>query len=90
MAVTAGTTSRRQRDDFTSPVSGAASAAPNSDAEAKRSAGAFANARLMVCSIVNGMPGRITWIEGGRSWMWRARIACAVGPVNGGSPASIS
>jgi len=33
---------------------------------------------------------RIGWMGRGSSDSARARIACAVGPVNGGSPASIS
>ena len=75
---------------MTSGRSGRVSASANCAAVANRSAGSFASAvsdrrldvrrHVLRCSV----SGR------GSSVITRATIACAVGPVNGGSPASIS
>ena len=69
---------------------GRASASANSVVVGKRSAGTFARARRMASSAASGIVART--IEGGEtvSSECRAMMACAVGPVNGGSPTSIS
>ena len=69
---------------------GAASASANRAVVRYRSAGTFASARRIAPSTVSGMVART--IDGGDTWSseCRAMIACAVGPVNGGSPTSIS
>ena len=69
---------------------GLVSAAANSAAVANRSAGSFSSAVSTASSTV----GRhaLRWRRSGRgsSVITLATIACAVGPVNGGSPTSIS
>src|SRR6185312_3055470 len=67
----------------TTPGAGAVSAARNSDAVAKRSAGSFSSALRTQAS---RSAGRLR----GSSDITRATMAWAVGPENGGSPASIS
>ena len=69
---------------------GAASASANSAVVAKRSAGTLASARKIACSTVSGIVART--IDGGdtESSECRAMTACAVVPVNGGIPTSIS
>jgi hypothetical protein len=66
------------------------SAAANCWAVVNRSAGARASAFASAASTVGGTDSRMTETLGSGSVMRRAKIACAVGPVNGGSPASIS
>jgi len=69
---------------------GSRSAAANSAAEANRSAGSFSSAVSTAASTWRGMVWR--WGRSGRglSVTTRATMACAVEPVNGGSPVSIS
>ena len=55
-----------------------------------RSAGTRASARAASASTARGTLSRIVVIVRGASVSRRAMMACAVGPVNGGSPASIS
>ena len=68
----------------------ASSASANAIAEGKRSAGTFASARSMASWNASVTVGRTICNDGGRSPRWRAMSACAVRPVKGGSPASIS
>ena len=66
------------------------SARANSSAEPNRSAATGASARATAASTCSGTLGR-AWRTRGTSPLNRfAMIACAVGPVKGGSPASIS
>ncbi len=61
-----------------------------SAAEANRSAGTLASALVTACSTPSGIPSR-TVRRGGMGWVSRfAMIAWKLGPVYGGSPASIS
>ena len=69
---------------------GALSAAANSSAVANRSAGSFAIARVIARSTAGGTVCLTVCSEGTGSTACRARICCAVRPVNGGWPASIS
>ena len=55
-----------------------------------RSAATGASARWIAWSTASGTLGRIRRTLGTGSISRLAMIACAVGPVNGGSPASIS
>ncbi len=71
---------------WTSPLSAAA----NSAAVANRSAGSFSSAMKTAASTPSGMLLRWPVSERGSSVITRAMIDCAVGPVNGGSPQSIS
>ena len=57
---------------------------------AKRSAGTFASARTIALLNAPETPGRTVSIEGTASSAWRAMIAIALGPTNGGAPTSIS
>ncbi len=66
------------------------SAAANSPAFANRSAGSFSSAVRIAASTYGGTVCRCPVTERGWSVMTRATMACAVGPVNGGSPVSIS
>ena len=68
----------------------AASACANSAAVANRSAGSFSSARNTAASMCAGMVCRRGIIGRGDSVTTWATIACAVEPVNGGSPVSIS
>jgi hypothetical protein len=70
-------------------LSPARSAAANSPAVAKRSAGTFASARVTAASTPGGTARTLPRCGTG-SLNRLAMRACAVGPVNGGSPASIS
>src|SRR5439155_18996285 len=69
---------------------GAFNASANSTAVGNRSAGVFDSARRIASSVASGIVSRT--IDGGdtMSREWRAITARAVGPVNGGSPTSIS
>jgi hypothetical protein len=69
---------------------GRASASANCAAVAKRSAGSFSSAVSTAASTCGGIVWR--WGSSGRglSVTTRATTACAVLPVNGGSPESIS
>ena len=69
---------------------GATSASANSVIVAKRSAGDLASARSSARSTASGTFGRRTRTEAGASIAWRAIVARAPVPANGGSPASIS
>ena len=69
---------------------GLASAAANSAAVANRSAGSFSSACSTAASTCGGMVCRWLVSERGCSVTTRATMACAVEPVNGGSPVSIS
>jgi hypothetical protein len=66
------------------------SASANSLAVPNRSMGALASARITATSAPSGTASRTTRSEVGRSVSILARMARAVGPVTGGSPASIS
>jgi hypothetical protein len=50
----------------------------------------LASARITASSTSSGTVPRTTVMEGTSSSICRAMIACAVGPTNGGCPASIS
>ena len=86
------------RDPPTTPLpssdpcrnAGSASARENSAALANRSAGTFSSARAMVASTFAGIDGRSAEAAVGFPLMIFPRIACAVLPVYGGSPTSIS
>ena len=67
-----------------------ASASANSAAVANRSAGSFSSAVSTAASTCAGMVWRWAWSGRGDSVTTRATIACAVEPVNGGSPVSAS
>src|SRR5688572_10775786 len=73
-----------------------ADAGPPSSALAKsaalrnRSAGSLLNARWIAASTAAGTVGRVAVTGAGMVFITLATIACALGPVNGGSPASIS
>ena len=69
---------------------GLCNASANSAVVGNRSAGVFASARRIASSTASGIVVRT--IDGGdtMSSEWRAMTACAVGPVNGGAPTSIS
>ena len=56
----------------------------------KRSAGVFSKARITASSTSSGTDWRTTWRLGTTSIAWRAMIAIAFGPVNGGCPMSSS
>ena len=66
------------------------SAAANSAALANRSAGSFSSAVSTASSTASGTRSRRATSPAGFSVITLATIACAVGPVNGGSPISIS
>ena len=66
------------------------SAAANSVAVAKRSAGSFSNARSTAASRCSGTAFRCVVSARGSSVINRATIACTLGPVKGASPTSIS
>ena len=57
---------------------------------ANRSAGSLARARASACSTAGGASGRRARSGGGGSLRWRATMARALSPENGGVPASIS
>ena len=86
----AATTATRRRRLAIPPVPGRPSAVANSDALANRSAGTFANAFATAASMWSGTSARTVRILVGRSERSLAITACAVGPVWGGSPVSIS
>ena len=69
---------------------GCVSASANSAAVAKRSAGSFSSAVSTAASTCGGIVCRCGSIGRGLSVTTRATTACAVVPVNGGSPVSIS
>ena len=71
-------------------ATGATSASANSPHEANRSAGAGDNARRIASSTAAGTVGRTRRTDGTSPEKRLAMMACAVGPVNGGSPASSS
>ena len=66
------------------------SALAKSIAERNRSAGTFAIARTIASSTASGTVPRTILRLGTLSSEWRASSAIAVGPLNGGWPASIS
>ena len=66
------------------------SAWANCPAVANRSAGTGASTRRMASSTAGGTAGRAARTLGGGSVSRLITMAWAVGPVNGGSPASIS
>ena len=66
------------------------SASANSAALANRSAGSFSSAVRTASSTASGTRSRCRWSDAGFSVITLAMIACAVLPVNGGSPVSIS
>ena len=66
------------------------SASANSAAVANRSAGSFSSAVITAASTWRGIVCRCTASGRGVSVSTRATTACAVCPVNGGSPVSIS
>ncbi len=67
-----------------------ASADANSAADANRSAGSFSSAVSTASSTAGGIRSRRGMSRAGFSVMTLATIDCAVGPVKGGSPSSIS
>ena len=67
-----------------------ASASANSAAEPNRSAGSFSSAVITAASTCGGMVWRWGRMGRGDSVSTRATMACAVEPLNGGSPVSIS
>ena len=69
---------------------GTVSASANAPADANRSAGTLASARMTACSTATGTVGRRRRTRGTGSVNRLAITAWAVGPVYGGSPASIS
>ena len=69
---------------------GFCSAAASSRAVDGRSAGSFESACAIAASTCGGTESRARESGVGYSVITFATIACAVGPVNGGSPASIS
>ncbi len=69
---------------------GRLSASPNCAAVENRSAGSFDSAVSTAASTCGGTVFRCSVSERGSSVITRAKMACAVGPVNGGSPVSIS
>jgi hypothetical protein len=69
---------------------GEVSAAANSAALPNRSAGSLASAVSTAASIAGDTVFRCRVGGGGSSVRTLAMIACAEGPVNGGSPTSIS
>ena len=68
----------------------ASSAWAKSAALAYRSAGEVASERATAASSASGMPGRMMRAEGAAIASRLAITACCDGPVNGGSPVSIS
>jgi len=66
------------------------SARAKSSADAKRSAGTFSSARATTASTCRGTALRCEVTESGSLVMTFPRMACAVLPVYGGSPTSIS
>ena len=68
----------------------ATSASANSVIVGNRSAGSLASARASARSMAAGTLGRRAPIGAGASIAWRAIVARAPVPANGGSPASIS
>ncbi len=83
--------SRRGRGTAIIPDGGAiASASRNCAAVANRSAGTLASALRIGCSTASGTVSLAVRRAGGGSNVFRAKIACGLVPVNGGSPASIS
>ena len=66
------------------------SASANSAAELNRSAGSFSSAVSTAASTCRGIVWRCGTIGRGDSVTTLATTACAVDPVNGGSPVSIS
>ena len=71
-------------------VAAPARASPNSFAEPQRSAGSFWSAVWIAASAAGGTLGRLARSGGGCSVRTLATMAWELGPVNGGSPASIS
>jgi len=71
-------------------TSEAVSASANSRALENRSVGDFASARITASSSDRGTTSRTTRNDVGRSVISFAIIARTLGPVTGGSPASIS
>ncbi len=68
----------------------ATSARPNLSADENRSAGDLDSALATAFSTASGTVSRIARSGRGTSVKRRAIACCGVGPVNGGSPASIS
>ena len=72
------------------PYPGSSNAATNAPADPKRSAGTFSRAVCMAAATFRGTEARCSVTGSGASASTRAQIACIVGPLNGGAPASIS
>ena len=66
------------------------SASLNSRADPQRSAGSFCSAVRIALSAAGETVGRLALSAGGCSVRTLATMACELGPVKGGSPASIS
>src|SRR6059058_5512976 len=79
-----------ERHDGARAEAGAVSASANAIGDAHRSAGTLASAFVNACSTPGGTAGRSRRTAGTGSTKHLVITACAVGPVNGGSPASIS
>ena len=80
----------RTATDGARAEAGAVSASANAFGDAHRSAGTLASAFVNACSTPGGTAGRSRRTAGTGSTKHLVITACAVGPVNGGSPASIS
>ena len=65
-------------------------ASRNSAAECSRAPGSLASARATAFATEGGVSGRTSVSGLGVAVRWAAITACAVGPANGGKPASIS
>ena len=89
-AMPAATVRGRRRKPGLDLAPDPSSAAANSAALAKRSAGTFASAFATALSMLAGTPSRTVRSGVGRSVSTRAMIICDVCPVCGGSPTSIS
>src|SRR5438093_241612 len=72
------------------PAAGCVNRSTKARAEGGRSAGTLARPLAMACSTCGGTCGRTVRGGRGRSVSTRATIAWTLGPVNGGSPTSIS
>src|SRR5262245_43738441 len=80
----------RSRTDACPEAAGEDNAAAKAAEVAKRSAGADASALAIAASTDDGIWGRNTRTDGTGPVSCLAMTACGVGPLNGGSPVSIS
>ncbi len=80
----------RFREEDIGLTASAASASRNAPAVAKRCAGSLASAFAIAALTCAGTSFRCDVTAGGASRRCAASTACAVGPLNGGTPTSIS